>query len=387
MRRMPRARDLIRSVEAVHPDAGILEAAAVMRDSGASVIPVVGDGRLIGLVCEADLRVAPSPGPGEFGPSASVRAITRTDFPTLSGSMAADEALGAFSVTDLTSLPLVEGGAFLGMVRAADLVGGVDTRPRPKHVAGLATPNGVLLSAGGVRGGASDLSVALTGVVLVLCVRLAELITYGIGWSVQHYTGFPLLAVFVSPPIFSLHWMDLVVYLRVVVQMLLFLLFLRWSPIAPNHGAEHEVVHAIERGEKLSVEGVRRLSPVHPRCGTNLLAALFALLAAGRLLKGTLSLGLYDVAFVTCVLFIVLGWRAIGRVLQKHFTTRHPNAAQAERAIAAANELLERYAESPATAVSPFRAAWTRGFIQVMIGAGITTYVTDKIVEFVPLLF
>lgn len=362
-----------------------------MRDSGMSVIPVVGDGRLVGLVSEGDLggvsRASASGGPGASEPSASVRAITRTAFPTLSGSVSANEALSAFEQSGLAALPLIQDGAFLGLVRAADLLAAVDMRIRPKHVAGLATPNGVLLSAGAVQAGASNLSIAMTGVVLVLCVRLAEWITYGIGWLVQETTEVPLLAAFVSPPIYSLHWMDLVVYLRVIVQMLLFLLFLRVSPITPNHGAEHEVVHAIEQGEELTVERVRRLSPVHPRCGTNLLAALFALMAAGRLLKGTLALGLYDVAFVACVLFIVIGWRGLGSLLQKHFTTRRPSVAQAERAIAAANQLLVRYAERPAAAVSPLQIAWARGFIQVMIGAGIATYVTDKLAEFVPLLF
>jgi CBS domain-containing protein len=388
---MPRARDLVRNVEAVDPDAGMPEVAAVMRDFGVSVVPVVGDGRLIGLVSEADLRPSGSaegPGqPGAFGPSSSARTITRTSFPTLDALMTSEEALAAFSQTDLAALPLIEGGRFRGMVRAADLVAGPDVEPRPQHVAGLATPNGVLLSADGLRGGASDLSIAMTGVVLVLCVKLAEWGVTGIAWLAQRATGLPFLGAMQSPPLFSFHWMDLVVYGRVVVEMLLFLLFLRYSPITRNHGAEHEVVHAIESGESLTVERVRRLSPVHPRCGTNLLAALFALIAASRLLKGTLSLGLYDVVFVTCVIFIVMGWRTLGSVLQKYFTTRRPSVAQAERAIAAANELLRRHQERPPGPPGLLQLVWSRGFIQVMVGAGVATYLTSKIAEYVPLFF
>jgi uncharacterized protein YqhQ len=37
------------------------------------------------------------------------------------------------------------------------------------------------------------------------------------------------------------------------------------------HGAEHQVVHTFEAGEKLSVENARKHSPCHPRCGTGFL--------------------------------------------------------------------------------------------------------------------
>ena len=34
------------------------------------------------------------------------------------------------------------------------------------------------------------------------------------------------------------------------------------------HGAEHKTIHALEKGEELTVENVQRHSLVHPRCGT-----------------------------------------------------------------------------------------------------------------------
>ncbi|MDA8066161.1 MAG: DUF1385 domain-containing protein [Thermaerobacter sp.] len=53
------------------------------------------------------------------------------------------------------------------------------------------------------------------------------------------------------------------------------------------HGAEHKVIHAVEAGEPLTVERVRRFSIHHPRCGTS-----FLLL----------------VAVVTVFLFAFFGW-------------------------------------------------------------------------------
>jgi uncharacterized protein YqhQ len=38
-----------------------------------------------------------------------------------------------------------------------------------------------------------------------------------------------------------------------------------------HHGAEHMTVNAYEAGAPLTVEGVRRFSVIHPRCGTNFL--------------------------------------------------------------------------------------------------------------------
>src|SRR2546423_10530097 len=62
---------------------------------------------------------------------------------------------------------------------------------------------------------------------------------------------------------------------RLILQALpfpLFLLFVRALPLVQYHAAEHQAVHAMERGEPLDPEIVRRMPRVHPRCGTNIMA-------------------------------------------------------------------------------------------------------------------
>ncbi len=40
------------------------------------------------------------------------------------------------------------------------------------------------------------------------------------------------------------------------------------------HGAEHMTIHALEAGDPLSVEAVRRYPTAHPRCGTEFLVVV-----------------------------------------------------------------------------------------------------------------
>ena len=43
------------------------------------------------------------------------------------------------------------------------------------------------------------------------------------------------------------------------------------------HGAEHMTIHALERGDPLTVEAVRKYPTAHPRCGTEFLVVVIIL--------------------------------------------------------------------------------------------------------------
>ncbi len=43
------------------------------------------------------------------------------------------------------------------------------------------------------------------------------------------------------------------------------------------HGAEHMTIHALEAGDPLTTDNVRRYPTAHPRCGTEFLVVLIAL--------------------------------------------------------------------------------------------------------------
>lgn len=61
---------------------------------------------------------------------------------------------------------------------------------------------------------------------------------------------------------------------RIGIFLLYIWLITRWGSmrrIFEYHGAEHKSIFALEAGENLNVEGVRRYSTHHPRCGTSFL--------------------------------------------------------------------------------------------------------------------
>lgn len=62
--------------------------------------------------------------------------------------------------------------------------------------------------------------------------------------------------------------------IRVFIFLLYIVLIGVWKEMARifmYHGAEHKVIHAYEGDEELTVENVRKYSPLHPRCGTSFL--------------------------------------------------------------------------------------------------------------------
>jgi len=142
------------------------------------------------------------------------------------------------------------------------------------------------------------------------------------------------------------------------------------------HGAEHKVVFAQEAGGPLTVEGARRQSRLHPRCGTSFL--LFVLLLsifvfalvprslplpakfAGRLLLLPVLAGLsYEILRWTAKrarspLFRVLVWP--GLQLQR-ITTQEPSDDMLEVAIAALAESWSAERDAAVPAPEPVAAA------------------------------
>lgn len=130
------------------------------------------------------------------------------------------------------------------------------------------------------------------------------------------------------------------------------------------HGAEHRVIAGFEDGAARSIEGVRRYSTIHMRCGTNFLflvmllaAVVFSIVArspwwwriGSRIILLPLVAALsYEVLRLSArhgrnPLVRLLTWP--GLALQR-VTTREPDDDQVEVALAALGELLGRYEET-----------------------------------------
>jgi uncharacterized protein YqhQ len=130
------------------------------------------------------------------------------------------------------------------------------------------------------------------------------------------------------------------------------------------HGAEHMTIHALEAGDPLTTENVRRYPTAHPRCGTEFLVVLIALSIVAFALIGRQDI---VVGSITRVLLIpvlaalgyeVLRWGAKHRanpivsaimapgILVQLITTKRPTDDQIEVAIVSMEQALEADGES-----------------------------------------
>ncbi|MCR4401178.1 MAG: DUF1385 domain-containing protein [Firmicutes bacterium] len=125
------------------------------------------------------------------------------------------------------------------------------------------------------------------------------------------------------------------------------------------HGAEHKVIHSFEAGEDLAVENAKRHSTLHPRCGTAFLLIVMVIMVLVFSLLGRTSLlvriatRLALLPLVTGVSYEVVrlaGRRRPPRIVElaiapglwlQRLTTREPDDAQLEVAIAALKGVLE----------------------------------------------
>ncbi len=164
--------------------------------------------------------------------------------------------------------------------------------------------------------------------------------------------------------------MDLLPWL----EMLLFFALMRMLPLTGFHGAEHQVVHAIERGEDLLPESVSRMPLEHPRCGTNL-AALVLLLTTIAVSRAPAPL------MIVLVIATLLFWRQAGMLLQRLFTVKRPTPKQLLNGIRAGRQLLERFQHQPSRFVPLPMQVWNMGFLQVLIGAWLTLGVLREIAK------
>lgn len=353
------------SVPVLAPDDPLAKAVALARTSRTSTLPVLQNGRLVGVIAESDIaRLMQDGDPHEQQYLPVVRAATQ-DVLFVTQDTPTTQALRIMQEYGLSSLPVLSpDGQYLGMVLRSDVLALTCETIRPPMVGGMATPLGVYLTGGGVRAGAGSLGLFLTGVLLMVLNLLAMVLVYSGSRWIQEKTGFPLYAMLVSPVASWLDWQDWVGIALRGLPILLFLLFVRFSPIAGIHAAEHMTVHAIERGEPLEVEHVRRMPRVHPRCGTNLAAGAIIFLTLANL-----NTGIYrDITLLAALITTLLTWRPLGNFLQALFTTRPPTERHLRNGIEAGKQLLQRYQMQGYRHLTLHERIWNMGILQIATG-------------------
>ena len=111
---------MTRDVRACEPNAAGAEAAKVMAREDVGPVPIVEDGRLVGLVTDRDIVVrvvAEGRDPNET----TVNEIASTELVTVSPDDDLDEALNLLARRQVRRLPVVEGDRLVGIVAQADI--------------------------------------------------------------------------------------------------------------------------------------------------------------------------------------------------------------------------------------------------------------------------
>ncbi len=374
-----RVGDIVRPCPTVQVTDSVGKAAAIMRQSGCPLLPVLENGTVVGMIDEESLLSVSL----NSHQSERVGDLMRPMVTPISADAPLSYAAWVMKAQNLPALPVIGlDGRLQGMVTRADVLNALLRGVRPTRIGGMATPFGVYLTTGTHRGGVGDWALVATGITMAACLLVARVLTllglyladavfrpflgpaYGTGLFMPYLTGFGVAPV--AP--WGGTWLDIVPW----VEILLFFTLLRLLPLTGYHGAEHQVVHAIEQGEDLTEEAVSRMPLEHPRCGTNL--AALAILVSTALVTP-----ISPVLKTLIVVFAFLFWRPIGMWLQRFFTVKRPRRHQLRSGIKAGEKLLQQFQHHPTRSLPLIGQIWNMGFLQVFGGAWLALWSANQI--------
>lgn len=370
-----RVGDIVRPCPTVQVTDSVGKAAEAIRRSGCPILPVLQDGMVVGMIDEETLLSVSLNSHHEVRVGDLMRPVPSPVSPETPLSYAA----WLMKTQGLPALPIVDmDGKLRGMVTRADVVSALLRGLRPQRVGGMATPFGVYLTTGTHRGGVGDFALVSSGVVMAFCLVSARILVLAALYLVDVFLrpifGSSYGAGLFTPYLTGIGAMPFPFLLDILpwVEILLFFTLMRLLPLTGYHGAEHQVVHAIEQGEDLTPEAVSRMPLEHPRCGTNLAAlAILVSMALFSNISMTAKFALVVVAFFF--------WRQLGMWLQRIFTVKRPKAHQLRSGLKAGEELLMRFQHQPFRPTSLVGQLWNMGFLQVLSGAWLTLWGVNQI--------
>src|SRR6059058_4480598 len=105
----------------IEPDKNVVEAARIMKQEDAGVVPVTENGRLTGMVTDRDIAVRVV-AEGKDPQATPVREVASKDLVTIDPQQDLDEALRLMAQHQIRRLPVVEeDGRLVGVVAQADV--------------------------------------------------------------------------------------------------------------------------------------------------------------------------------------------------------------------------------------------------------------------------
>lgn len=314
-------------------------AAEKMESAGLAILPIVRDGRYVGVLTQASILASL-----EGIEAAPVGDFAR-DWLSIPPYVTGAEAMRKLEAAGGTLVVVADDGEVCGILTASMFMHSDQARAKPPIVGGMATPFGVYLTTGAVNAGRQGWNLVLTGVWMCTAMLIGVL-------------AFRLLSANVANDSPLLRTEGLIIILPLILMF-------RFSPLAGYHAAEHQVVHAIEQDEPLLPDVVRRMPRVHPRCGTNLAVGM------------SMFLGIFspnwvaddEVRLLAAVLVTLFFWRPVGSFVQQFITTKPATPRQIQSGIDAANELLSNFETASQRTVTPLGRLFNSGILHVISGS------------------
>lgn len=352
---------LLARIEPLEVSDSLQRAVEHFRGSGRAVLAVVDGPRYVGTFSEAQVLQALGEGRSPLSSVGSLMPLTPPLLP-LRPYMTGAAALRALADSPEYCLPVVDDmGVYQGLVTPSDLFPRRPEPPIPRVIGGMATPFGVYLTNGVHTGGVGTPALMATGAMLFGLFMLGTLLGY---FAITLFEPSPQVARW----IFDLSGITT------------FLVGLRLLPLSGIHGAEHKVVHAIERGEPLAIENVRRMPRIHPRCGTNLAvgATLFFALANWNWTS------VNELRLLVALIATLMLWRPLGMIAQRYVTTRTPNEKQLMMGISSGKELVDKMLTARRSESTIGMRLLRSGIFQIMAGAIIFQLIVMGLVQILP---
>ncbi len=371
------AGNLAKRLPQVEADATLGQALYEMRQEGVSVVALVREGHLVGFITEQSAFNATLNAP-EGAPKGELKAWDAQAMAPgpVESTLPARELASYFRQPEVQFVPVRdEQGRLQGAVLKSTWLHLVSGTYRPRRMGGMATPLGVHLTDGSRSGGPGDLALVLTGVMLSGLFLLSYLLLLAALFLLDKALGTQLAEVFVAYDTNTFPNQGAWLMGLELAMAALFLVLMRFTPLAGFHGAEHKTVTALEHGMPLTVEAIRPFTPVHRRCGTNLVA-LFALVSVFVLGLSSL-IEWHPLAPLLYAVVALLSWRRLGSMVQKYLTTKEPTDEQLLSAIKAAEELTDRYQREGNKKAKFFAQIWNRGLPQVVVGGSLMMILAD----------
>jgi len=366
---MPDIKNLSEFLPALSENLEAYKLAELFKAVKSDTLPVINDnGEVIGIVSEFDLvKVLQkfADFDKEVFDTIRVQDIMTKDVFVKAENENMSELFANLPLMHLRVIPVVDsenkytGRCFI----RTNIVNYLANKFKPLSVGGLATPIGIYMTDGKHTAGAGVLGLILSGVYLAVIAMLVQLMS-----------------------LYTMIWFDFSRTAMILLQIILFLLILRFTRLAKFHSAEHQAINAIERGLPLTPEIVKMQDKEHRRCGTNLMVLLIGIqiifLFSYEYLK---SLHFLNTLFVVVGLLILINyWKTFGYWIQKYFTTVKPGEKEIANSIEVGKELLKIQKEdadyTPPLGLMKF---WNTGIVYIFASFILTIEILERLFRMV----